>query len=94
MFNSSNIGEKIRTIRESLNLGRHDFSIKAGLVKGTLTNIETGRQDPSYKTLEAITNTWPQYALWLMTGETIPDAGQISPEIEETRIHLKQGKAG
>ena len=35
--------------------------------------------------MEAIAREWPQYSYWLLTGETIPEQGQISPEIERAR---------
>ncbi len=91
---STHLGRKIREIRESLKLGRYEFSEKTEIPKGTLIGIETERQEPSAKALKAITNIWPQYTLWLMNDTTTPETGQISPEIEETRNNLKTvGKA-
>ena len=40
--------------------------------------------------IEAAVKLWPQYAYWLTTGQTIPNAGQISPEIEEARSNSKK----
>lgn len=91
---STILGNKIREIRESLKLGRQVFCDLTGLKKSTLIRIETGPTDPSAKTLQSITKTWPQYTMWLMNDEVIPEAGQISPEIEDTRKKLKTaGKA-
>lgn len=87
-------GKKIRQIRESLGLGRQEFCDQTGIAKGTLVHIETGKHEPNLKAVKAITNVWPEYTMWLMTDTTIPEAGQISPEIEERRVNLKQGKAG
>jgi len=42
--------------------------------------------------VEAIVKVFPEYAYWITTGETLPEAGQISPELEETRRNLS--KAG
>ena len=34
--------------------------------------------------VEALTKIFPEYAYWLATGKTLPQVGQISPELEET----------
>lgn len=35
--------------------------------------------------IEAFNKAFPQFAYWLTTGKTIPEAGQISPEMEKVR---------
>lgn len=40
--------------------------------------------------VEALAKLFPEYAYWLTTGKTLPEAGQISPEVEETRQKLEQ----
>ena len=82
---STPIGKKIREIREGLKLGRQAFCDQTGIAKSTLIGIETAGKEPGFKILKAITNTWPEYTLWLMNDTVMPEAGQISPEIEETR---------
>jgi hypothetical protein len=52
-------------------------------------NIEKGTQKVNEDHIEAVAKHWPEFAYWLVTGKTIPEAGQISPEIEETRRNLK-----
>lgn len=47
--------------------------------------IEQGRNEPRAAILIAVTRQWPKYAYWLMTGQTQPEAGHISPEMERTR---------
>lgn len=84
---SSGISEKIRELRESLGMGRQAFVDKTGIPKNTLINIEQGRNDPSYSSIKAILDVWPEYTLWLMNDKTAPEAGQISPEIEEARTN-------
>jgi hypothetical protein len=29
--------------------------------------------------IQALAKIWPEYSLWLATGEELPEAGQISP---------------
>ncbi len=80
-----NIANRIRPLRESLNLGRDRFASRIGVKKQLLINVELGRQRVTEELLEAIADLWPHYSLWLLTGTVDPDNGQISPEIEERR---------
>lgn len=67
-----------------------------------LTGIDRNRWNNLRKTIptakaraeevEALAKIYPEYAYWITTGLTIPDAGQISPELEESRQKLD--KAG
>ena len=77
--------DKIRKIRESKGYNRTEFEEITGVLAKTWANIELGKQKANEDHLKAITNVWPEFALWLLTDQTIPEAGQISPEIEEAR---------
>lgn len=83
-------GEKIREIREVEGMGRHAFSQATGIGKETLIKVEQGKTAPSGKVLKQITNTFPQYTMWLMNDQVIEEVGQVSPEIEKVRKTLKQ----
>jgi transcriptional regulator with XRE-family HTH domain len=83
---------RIRQIREKLELGRQAFADQTGIEKKTIENIELGRQKVYAWHIEAIATEWPQYAYWLVTGQTIPEAGQISPN--ETENTPKQKEIG
>lgn len=48
-------------------------------------NIRGRKQKVNEDYLEALSRVFPQYFYWIMTGEMIPEAGQISPEIEKAR---------
>lgn len=41
------------------------------------------RTTPSIEHVEALGKLYPEYALWIMTGKTIPEAGQTSPDLEQ-----------
>ncbi len=51
----------------------------------TIETIENKGRSPRADVLEAIAREWPQYSYWLLTGETMPEQGHISPEIERAR---------
>lgn len=81
---------RIRELRDSLGLGRHAFSEMTGIEKRTIENIELEKQKVYAWHIEAIQAVWPQYGYWIATGLTLPNAGQISPEIEEARSNSKK----
>jgi len=87
------INKRIRFLRDSLGLGRQAFADKTGIKKQTIENIERESQKVNGEQLKAIGEKWPEYRFWLAWGETIPEAGQISPELEEIREkqNLKTG---
>lgn len=74
------IGRKIRRIREAQNLTRQEFAEKTGLNIETISATERGKSKPNSDKLQAICRTFPQYTLWLMTDQSDPTSGQISPE--------------
>ena len=90
---SSQIGLRIRQIREAEELGRAEFCEKTGIPKGTIIQVETGRREPKAGLLESVCDAFPQYTVWLMTkqGYTYEKGGQISPDIEVSRRNLAKG---
>lgn len=87
---SSDLGKKVREIREAEGMGRQAFSDLTGIPKQTLINVENGRSSPSGKVLVQVTTAISKYTLWLMTNQVDEACGQISPEIEKARKTLKQ----
>jgi transcriptional regulator with XRE-family HTH domain len=84
MTNIYSTGERIRKAREYKGLSRRDLEKATGIEDYKWNAIEGGRQRPNDEHLSALGNIWPEYKLWLAYGETLPQAGQISPELEET----------
>jgi len=79
---------RVKAIREAEGLSQREFCQETGLVLDTLRNYEQGkRASIGSKELEKITThpRFTKYALWLVTGEAAPEAGQISPDIEGER---------
>lgn len=86
----ASLSERIRAIREAEGLGRKAFADMTGIPIRTIEGIEQKDRVPSGDVLEKVAQTWPKYAYWLITGLTMPAAGHISPEIEQTRKELQK----
>ncbi|WP_261151817.1 helix-turn-helix domain-containing protein [Serratia ficaria] len=81
---STDIGKKIRAIRDAEGLTRQEFFELTGIPVGTQKFYETGRRDGvGSEVLFKITqhNRFEKYTLWLMTGKTSEAVGQISPAL-------------
>lgn len=48
----------------------------------------------STEELEVLQALFPQYRLWLISGEIMPEAGQVSPTFEEANRNLIGQSAG
>lgn len=71
--------EKIDRIRAAERLTLAEFSEKIGVSANTLNTMKSRGSSPRFDVIEKILNTWPQYALWLTTGEIDISSGQIAP---------------
>lgn len=76
-----NMGQKLRAIRKAEGLTQLKFCEISGIALGTVKNYEGGHSEPGINVVMQIANTpqFKKYALWIVTNETAPEAGQISP---------------
>lgn len=64
------INSNIKTLREKhLNLSQIEFADKIGLKRNSISVIETGRRNPSQRTLDDICDIFNVNIEWLKTGE-------------------------
>lgn len=88
------IEERARKVILFKELKSKDLEEKTGIDRDRWNNLR--KTNPTAKVraeeIEAICEIEPEYAYWITTGKTLPEAGQISPELEETRQKLN--KAG
>jgi len=91
MIDQFEINLRLKDLRAHLDLTVDEFSLQTGIKSGQISSIENNRQKLYGWQIQAISTVWPEFAYWLATGQTIPEAGQISPEIEETRKNLSTG---
>tara|TARA_Y100000310_G_scaffold71917_1_gene67783 strand:+ start:29252 stop:29716 length:465 start_codon:yes stop_codon:yes gene_type:complete len=78
---SISVGEKFRLIRGTTNLSMNKFAELVGISSSSYKKYEGGHSEVGAPALLKVANH-PQlkkYALWLVTGDTNPDAGQIAP---------------
>ena len=70
---SSELGEKIKAIREAEGLSQAKFSDLTDISISTIKKYETGVRDPGGSTLLRITRheKFKKYALWLMTDRFV-----------------------
>ncbi len=83
MTSMSSMGEKFRLIRNAEGMTRQQFADAVGLSYNTVTNYETrGKQATEGVLVKVATNPrFKKYALWLLTDDTAPEIGQISPAL-------------
>lgn len=81
---STNIGKKIRAVRDAEGLTRIQFFELTGIPAGTQKYYETGRVESiGSDILLKITQhpRFEKYMMWLMSDKTAEAAGQISPAL-------------
>jgi len=57
-------------------------------------NVSKGAVRVSANEIDVLVSVYPQYALWLATGNTAPEIGQTSPAHDETNSKLPSHNAG
>ncbi|MBE0507892.1 MAG: DNA-binding protein [Marinospirillum sp.] len=70
--------------------GARGLERKTGIKEDRWNNIKRGKARCSLDELDALGRVFPELRWWLMTGETMPEQGQISPEVEGIRETLKK----
>jgi hypothetical protein len=63
------------------------FEKETGIDRYRWGNIRNGKARLTDAEIEAVIKLFPQYALWLVSGEIAPEAGQTCPEYEAAERH-------
>lgn len=64
------MNNRIQQVRQHTNLSQKDFAALTGISAATLSQILSGKQAPTIKTIEAIHSALPEISLdWLMFGK-------------------------
>lgn len=57
-------------------------------------SVSKGSVRVSTEEIDVLVKIYPQYALWLASGQIAPEAGQTSPDYDEANRNLSQTHAG
>lgn len=89
-----NIEERAKEVILFNDAKSKELEEKTGIDRDRWNNLRKTKPTAKVRAeeIEAICKIFPNYAYWIATGKTIPEAGQISPELEEQRQKLH--KAG
>jgi len=72
------IGERIRSLRKTLNLTQEEFAARLKISKGFISNLEKGRGQPSEQLIHLMSYEFSSSEYWLNTGE-----GEMFLSLEE-----------
>lgn len=64
---------------------------KTGIKSMDWANLRNKKVRLNEDHIEGLKIVAPEFIYWIMTGKELPEAGQISPELEETRQKLQTG---
>ncbi|MDI1279523.1 DNA-binding protein [Methylobacter sp.] len=87
----NNINSRTLLVLDKSMLSNPALEAKTGIKSTTWANVRLKKIRINEEHLEAVIALWPEYAYWITTGKTMPESGQISPEIEEIRKNLSTG---
>ena len=87
------IEERIKQAIKHREMNYHDVESKTGFPESRWNKALNGHLKLRWEEVESITKLFPEFSYWITTGKTLPESGQISPEIEATaESYQKQGK--
>lgn len=64
-----NTKERIKQLRQNLDLTQDEFGGRIGITKSSISTMESGRSNPSEQTLRSMCREFGASYLWLTTGE-------------------------
>ncbi|SGZ07592.1 Putative uncharacterized protein [Moritella viscosa] len=79
-------GAKFKKIRKKHKYTQVDFAKELDIPFGSYQKYELEQYEVSSVSLVRIVDKFPEYTLWLMTGETAVAVGQISPSDEKPKM--------
>ena len=70
---------RIRTLLKAKQLKMDDLARITDIAYSRWANVLSGKAKIRHAEVEALGKAYPEYKLWLAFGDTLPDAGQVSP---------------
>lgn len=84
-LNIAMIRERLIAFFNTADVTSREMERLTGIDREKWNAIRGKRRRVNEDDIEAFNEAFPQFAYWLTTGKTIPEAGQISPEMEKLR---------
>ena len=78
-----NIDDRIRKLLNYIELSTEELAKKTDTKYSRWTTIRKTGGRARAEEVELLCNLYPQYQMWIATGNVYPEMGQISPELEE-----------
>ncbi|MBU0921394.1 MAG: helix-turn-helix domain-containing protein [Pseudomonadota bacterium] len=90
------IKERVITVLKSSGMRLPELEKRTGISRYTWNNLKNTARKREIKAeeIEAIVKLFPNYALWIVSGDIAPEAGQISPDYEDANRNLPNQSAG
>lgn len=77
------LGERIKTVRKTVNLTQTEFGEKIGIKGNTVTNYEADRREPQEVVIKAICDKFKVSYEWLKYGK-----GEMTAEVDDDMLKL------
>jgi hypothetical protein len=74
--------------------GLDDLVRKSEINYSRWKNLRHKKARLSTEEVEVLVKLYPQYALWVASGEIAPECGQVSPDYDEANRNLPSQSAG
>ncbi|WP_413042756.1 hypothetical protein [Pseudomonas sp. YJ42] len=74
--------------------GLDDLVRKSEINYSRWKNLRHKKARLSTEEVEVLVRLFPQYALWVASGEIAPECGQVSPDYDEANRNLPSQSAG
>lgn len=90
------IKERVITILKSSGLRLPELEQRTGISRYTWNNLKNTARKREIKAeeIEAIVKLYPQFALWVVSGQVAPEVGQISPDYSQADSPSSDENAG
>lgn len=75
---------RIKTLLRAKQLKVDELATLTNIAYSRWANVLAGKAKIRHAEVEALGNVFPEYKLWIAFGETIPHAGQTSPDQDTT----------
>lgn len=83
------IKERFIAIWNNEGLSGRSLEELTGIDRYKWGNVRAGKQRITEDMIESVAENFPHYAYWLISGQTLPNAGQISPCTKDTEGEYK-----